>query len=429
MCIIVLKLRKQNAQARTSALKLVDRGTQLRTVRSSQISARPESSGVMSPHSRTSEIQLVSHTEEVVPAGSNSRADNPLRIVTASAVTQIPAESQAGLQTEMSATQTVAFTTAATDELEPSFTVTAITLTPPKESTKLQPEPLTLAASIEKSLNRNYWNYQVVVALTPRKFDNRVVRIRRKKGAEIPASQKLNESKDQLTLTFAISEIANQGAVELVIEEIETTSKKTVAPTGAPSKFVLDVDTIGPRLANAKLSGDLTKPTKVRLQFVDDDLDETNASLTSNRFQVHRVSDAGTLVNNPPSTATMVNEDVLGTTRKLVELGFDSLEFGTYRISIPDKSNDKANALKDTQGNVAGSVDDLGNAQETILEVFPQQPAGEQVEFPEFLPTAPQPVTQRRLNPADKVETAVVRLYYFRDAHRVAQLVNRSVRP
>ena len=30
-------------------------------------------------------------------------------------------------------------------------------------------------------------------------------------------------------------------------------------------------------------------------------------------------------------------------------------------------------------------------------------------------------------NPSDKVETRVARLYYYRDAHRVAQIINRKV--
>lgn len=50
---------------------------------------------------------------------------------------------------------------------------------------------------------------------------------------------------------------------------------------------------------------------------------------------------------------------------------------------------------------------------------------GEYVSYPEFTP--PRKVPQG-FNPADKVETRTVRLYYFRDAHRVAQIVNRKVR-
>lgn len=50
---------------------------------------------------------------------------------------------------------------------------------------------------------------------------------------------------------------------------------------------------------------------------------------------------------------------------------------------------------------------------------------GEYVAFPEF--TRPRKVPDG-FNPHDKVETRVVRLYYYRDAHRVAQIINRKVK-
>src|SRR5206468_5438639 len=50
---------------------------------------------------------------------------------------------------------------------------------------------------------------------------------------------------------------------------------------------------------------------------------------------------------------------------------------------------------------------------------------GPYVTFPEFTPPRT-PIDG--VNPSDKVETRVVRLYYYRDAHRVAQIVNRNVK-
>ena len=50
---------------------------------------------------------------------------------------------------------------------------------------------------------------------------------------------------------------------------------------------------------------------------------------------------------------------------------------------------------------------------------------GPYVVFPEYTPPRA-PVDG--VNPSDRVETRVVRLYYFRDAHRVAQIVNRDVK-
>ncbi|MHC4176604.1 MAG: coiled-coil domain-containing protein [Planctomycetota bacterium] len=50
---------------------------------------------------------------------------------------------------------------------------------------------------------------------------------------------------------------------------------------------------------------------------------------------------------------------------------------------------------------------------------------GPYVEYPEF--TAPRKVPDG-FNPSDHVETRVARLYYYRDAHRVAQIINRTVK-
>jgi len=50
---------------------------------------------------------------------------------------------------------------------------------------------------------------------------------------------------------------------------------------------------------------------------------------------------------------------------------------------------------------------------------------GPNVEFPEYTPPRGYP---DGFNPSDKVETRVARLYYFRDAHRVAQIINRDVK-
>ena len=50
---------------------------------------------------------------------------------------------------------------------------------------------------------------------------------------------------------------------------------------------------------------------------------------------------------------------------------------------------------------------------------------GPVVAFPEYVKFR---VSPDGFNPSDRVETRVVRLYYYRDAHRVAQIVNRTVK-
>src|SRR5690606_19357697 len=52
-------------------------------------------------------------------------------------------------------------------------------------------------------------------------------------------------------------------------------------------------------------------------------------------------------------------------------------------------------------------------------------PTGPYVSYPEFTP--PRPVLDG-FNPSDRVETRVSRLYFFRNAHRVAQIITRSAK-
>jgi len=63
----------------------------------------------------------------------------------------------------------------------------------------------------------------------------------------------------------------------------------------------------------------------------------------------------------------------------------------------------------------------------TTVETTPGIPGvmGLYVEFPEY--TKPRKYPDG-FNPADRVETRVSRLYYYRDAHRVAQIINRNAR-
>ena len=97
-----------------------------------------------------------------------------------------------------------------------------------------------------------------------------------------------------------------------------------------------------------------------------------------------------------------------------VHLPLPRLADGTYKVTI------KKGSITDLAGNVI-------EPEETSREfAIRGRSFGKNVEFPEFLPVKPSPA--KEINPGDKVVTKVVRLYYFRDAHRVAQLINRTTR-
>jgi len=78
---------------------------------------------------------------------------------------------------------------------------------------------------------------------------------------------------------------------------------------------------------------------------------------------------------------------------------------------------------------VTGLTDVVGNSQsgpkEIPFEIPGGRERGEQVEFPRFLQPGDEP---SEFDPGDLVDTRVVRLFYFRDARRVAELINRNVK-
>ncbi|MEM7560217.1 MAG: hypothetical protein AAF394_13950, partial [Planctomycetota bacterium] len=191
------------------------------------------------------------------------------------------------------------------------------------------------------------------------------------------------------------------------------------------------VDTIGPILSSVESQvvsyNDAQIPTanvQLDLSFAMFDLDLASAENEAN-YYIERLSKDGIFEpeKSPPATAKIVNGKV--------RLTYDRLTYGVYRLHIPaedaDDQEDTA-PLQDLAGNLVGGDDKQGHSLQMTFTVDPDPEKAEHVEFPEFLPTAPQPDFARKINPGDKVETRVIRLFYFRDAQRVAQLVNRTAK-
>ncbi|MGZ0173035.1 MAG: hypothetical protein ACKVHE_26160 [Planctomycetales bacterium] len=97
------------------------------------------------------------------------------------------------------------------------------------------------------------------------------------------------------------------------------------------------------------------------------------------------------------------------------------LAIGQYRVTATALVLDKV-------GNAAGQI----NSSEEKLQQFEFTPAvygpsGPAIHFPEYAERQ-KLAPDTNFNPGDHIETRVVRLYYNRDAHRVAQIINRDIR-
>jgi hypothetical protein len=200
-------------------------------------------------------------------------------------------------------------------------------------------------------------------------------------------------------------------------------------PKSARDDLKVRIDTRGPRLnalrvTNVQFSGGAnpTATVSVELDFDAGDLNPVSARDPKN-FYVQRIGDNGVYSAITIPTTPLYDVKMPQT----IKMTFSGLHRGIYRLTVSGAENDSATQpLQDTAGNYAGG---RGQTGETITKDFglhPEAKRGEHVQFPEFLPTAPQPDFQRRINPGDRVETRVLRLFYFRDAHRIAQLINRT---
>ena len=210
------------------------------------------------------------------------------------------------------------------------------------------------------------------------------------------------------------------------------------ALTWKTAETEIKIDTRGPILQSIELEGGKVDEatfnlvgSKLVLEFDRGDF-HLDAAKTKANYKIETINEDGSF---SPASVGIGTIDVKD---QRIVLPLDSLARGIYRIRVVGTANSQSamNAarpdssatapLLDESGNYAGGSGTNGSNQEKIFGHSPPSKEAKFVEFPEFQPTAPQPDHARRINPGDKVETAVVRLYYFRDAHRVAQLINRT---
>jgi hypothetical protein len=199
-------------------------------------------------------------------------------------------------------------------------------------------------------------------------------------------------------------------------------------PTRLPSQsnsVTVELDRTGPMLQHAEVVDVPATGTTLIVTFADDDLP---LALTSDQFQVVRQDNDG----NFTSSGRVLPQGVPEAVRRTVRLRFATLPAGLYRLIVKgttgaDGSNASAasnSALTDVLGNPAGNSRD----QTWEFSVLAERKFGAHVEFPPFTPPKQQAIPPEGFNPGDFVETRVARLYYYRDAHRVAQILNRNIR-
>ncbi len=115
-----------------------------------------------------------------------------------------------------------------------------------------------------------------------------------------------------------------------------------------------------------------------------------------------------------------------------VTIAVGDVKRGYYQLTVfpLGLSDFYGNELTGSDGIRGGNyVKVFGGAAQLAAEAYPVIPGvsrgnAPMVEYPEFVQPRKVPTG---FNPNDKVETRVARLYFYRDAHRVAQILNRRV--
>ncbi|QDV39050.1 hypothetical protein [Tautonia plasticadhaerens] len=204
-------------------------------------------------------------------------------------------------------------------------------------------------------------------------------------------------------------------------------------PSPRSRTLTVKVDRVGPRIATITYDDVNRRPAAmVVVRFQDDDLRGigTSGALTGDRIRLRRRA-TGVEVGGVVTGITIETDPLQ---RDRIFLVFDKpLAAGIYDLSITEGVDRDSNRMVDLAGNKAGEVTTAAGAlvsfeaQGGDFEVFPPSQTGQHVAFPLY---APPKVGDREqpFNPNDFVETRVARLYYQRDAHRVAQIINRNVR-
>lgn len=195
---------------------------------------------------------------------------------------------------------------------------------------------------------------------------------------------------------------------------ISVSLKPTDKPAVPSSTIFVTLDTVGPMLQHAEVIETPATGTILIATFADDDF--TSATDTLNgAFEVKRRGAAGEF-----SEAF----DIQGTPTpqgRTVRLTLAPLPPGEYRLTVK-------NALTDIAGNHAGGSGTQGADKHWTFSVLAERKFGQHVEFPPYAPPKKQTIPPEGFNPDDYVQTRVARLYYYRDAHRVAEIINRNVR-
>lgn len=174
------------------------------------------------------------------------------------------------------------------------------------------------------------------------------------------------------------------------------------------------IDNVPPQVMSVRLTGETGGVAILEVQFANGDLKteliRDTVGKASGNVRVQRTAGQHTFGTAHESISML--DHVPGSS--VIRLNLGSLHTDLYEVEFKEQ-------ITDQHGNP------LAEPRKFTFNSLPEAPSGKHVEFPEFVRRKERSPTDV-FNPGDKVETRVARLFYMRDAHRVAQIINRGTK-
>lgn len=200
-------------------------------------------------------------------------------------------------------------------------------------------------------------------------------------------------------------------------------------------RFTVHTNTVGPQVIGIFPTDLFETPRslkQIEVAFSPEvQLDPTTAQTNTN-YTVRALTGAGfksaATEVQPTSVARIPDSNRLRLTFA------DEFPLGTYALSVSANVKDIfGNAVQTVTGSVVEFRRSEGTGPRSIVDDLPSEVRGVRrtlepapvVTYPEYTQVREYP---EGFNPSDRVETRVAYLYYYRDAHRVAQIINRALK-
>jgi hypothetical protein len=223
-----------------------------------------------------------------------------------------------------------------------------------------------------------------------------------------------------------LSQFQNQGPVKLDIALSAVPPMQTAFQVVAVTSVDIEIDTEGPIAETSRLVGAPGATAALWISFRRDDFQP--ASLKAANFKLDRTAGTESYSTNVPLTADPIQDG------NVLQLPLGLLYTDSYRLTIlgaaPGGTATSQSPLQDKVGNPANQ-DKFGSPakdRQLFFTSFPERQKGEHVEYPAFLKAGPGGPSTEGFDPGDKVDTRVIRLFYYRDAHRVVEIINRDAK-